>query len=56
MQNHYLTDNITSLESLNNAFEAIFQNTLFDCTSSGNNYRPKASAKLFVKCIPLVLE
>lgn len=38
MQNHYLTDHITSLESLNNAFGAIFQNTLFDCTSSGNDF------------------
>jgi len=39
MQNHYLTDHITSLESLNNAFGAIFQNTLFDCKSSGNDFR-----------------
>ena len=38
MQNHYLTDHITSLESLNNAFGAIFQSTLFDCKSSGNDF------------------
>lgn len=38
MQNHYLTDHITSLQSLNMAFGAIFNNTVFDCKSSDKSF------------------
>lgn len=38
MKGHYITDYITSIEHLNQAFEAIFKGSKFDCTPFDDNF------------------